>query len=528
MYLRKLLTNRFLIRLLYISLFHGFFYTQAIAQPVAIGSLLDQSIRSLQLLGKFDSSVSLTVRPVIAAQNNSYLQLLSMIDPTDRVTYGKPVSFLNKKASLIVLPVSIVQQYNTHHPYGWNDGAMIAAKGYQALISAGIYVAAGPLEIKLQPEWVYAANPAYETNINYGSNSSKSYHKIFAGQSSIRLSAGVISVGVSTENLWWGPGIHSSLLMSNNAPGFTHAFFASKKPWRTGIGNFEWQLIGAKLTSDNSKAYENYNIKPAALPDNWRYLNAYVISYQPKWTPGLFLGMTRGLQRYKKDVDLSTGSIVNKYFPVVFKAFQKQNAQGDDTLRTDQVASFFIRWVLPKAHAEFYIEYGYNDYNQNIRDYLTSPTHSAAHIIGVKKLFPLKSASYLDMGFEITQMSPTPDQIVRDAGNWYTHGDILQGYTHNNEIIGAGAGLGCNVVSITGKWVNKWEQLGILIERVERNPFFNTNKWVDLSIGLMPQYKYRGMVFSGVFQFVKSQNYAWDKGVDRFNLHTRLGVQYLF
>lgn len=526
--MRKPPTNRFLIRLLYIFLFHSFLHSQVFAQQVTVGSLFDESVRSSQLLGKFDSSVSLMVRPVTAAQNNRYGKLLALIRKEDSDAYFNPIPFLNNKAGLTVLPISIIQEYNTHHPYGWNNGAMIAARGYQAMVSAGIFLAAGPLEIKLQPEWVYAANPAYETNVNYGSNTSKAYQKIFAGQSSIRLSAGVFSMGVSSENLWWGPGIHSSLLMSNNAPGFVHGFFASKKPWRTGIGNFEWQLIGAKITSDKNKAYENYNLKPAALPDNWRYLNGYVISYQPKWTPGLFLGMTRALQRYRKDIDLTSGSFFSKYIPVVIKPFQKQNAQGDDTLHTDQLASFFVRWILPKAHAEFYLEYGYNDYNQNVRDYLTSPTHSAAHIAGVKKLFPLKGESYLDMGFEITQMSPTPDQMIRDAGNWYTHSEILQGYTQNNEIIGAGAGLGCNVVSLTAKWIKGWKQLGVLIERVERNPFFNTNKWVDLSIGLTPQYKYRNMVFTGIIQYVQSSNYAWDYGVDRSNLHTRIGVQYLF
>ena len=35
------------------------------------------------------------------------------------------------------------------------------------------------------------------------------------------------SVGYGNWNLWWGPGIHSSLTMSNNAKGFAHKFIST-------------------------------------------------------------------------------------------------------------------------------------------------------------------------------------------------------------------------------------------------------------------------------------------------------------
>ena len=133
----------------------------------------------------------------------------------------------------------------------------------------------------------------------------------------------------------------------------------------------------------------------------------------------------------------------------------------------------------------------------------------------------------MDIGFELTQMSQTPDYLVRDAGNWYVHGQVLQGYTHQNQILGAGAGLGCNVQTATSTWVKGHKQLGLLLERVERDPQYHQNKWIDLSIGILPQYKYGNMVFSGKFQFINSSQYAWEKDSNRFNLHSRISVQYL-
>ena len=498
-----------------------------LAQSIQVGSLSDEVARTMQLMGKLDSSISFTVRPL---QTNFIISnpcIYSFVDSNISRSIGQSRQFLNRKGSFYFLPISLVQQFNSHHPYGWNDGSMIAANGYQALIAGGIYSTIGPLSVQLKPEFVYASNPDYEINGAYGSYNAVIYQKLFSGQSNISLSAGPIATGISTENLWWGPGRNSSLLMSNNAPGFLHGFFRSNKPLKTAIGSFEWQLIGAELTANDNWAYENRNLKKASLPQDSRYLNAYVISYHPKWVPGLFLGMTRGIQVYQKDMSLSGNSFLNKYLPVIFKPLQKQNAQGDDTLRTDQLASFFLRWVLPKSRTEFYIEYGFNDYGQNVRDYLQAPTHSAAYLAGFKTILPISAATYMDIGFEITQLSQTPDYLVRNAGNWYVHSEVLQGYTHQNQILGAGAGLGCNVQTASATWVKGWKQLGILLERVERDPQYHQYKWIDLSIGILPQYKYGNMVFSGKFQFINSTQYAWEKDSNRFNLHARISVQYL-
>jgi hypothetical protein len=475
------------------------------SQTTPIGSLQDNDLRNQQLLGQYDSNTSFTVRPLLKVSKTNW-----------------------KRFHYTVLSLTLTQQFNTHHPYSWNDGAMIAAKGYQALVSGGIYASYGVFEMQGAPEIVYAANPAYPSNAAYGSNAGGGYQKIFPGQSVFKINAGPVSVGVSTQNLWWGPGRYGSLLMSNNAPGFGHVFFSSRKPVNTLIGHFEWQLIGAKLVSDLNRPYENQNLKPNTVNNDWRYLSAMVITYQPKWTPGLFLGFTRAIQTYNEDNRVSTAGFVNRYIPVIGLAFQKKNVGGEDTTRRDQLASFFLRWLFKKAKAEFYLEYGFNDYGINTRDYLLGPSHSAAYITGFKKIIPLKAEAYIDAGIEITQMSQTPDYLVRNAGNWYEHSTILQGYTNHNQIMGAGAGFGSNVQDLNVTWIKGTKQLGILLERVDRDPVFHTNKWIDMSIGFLPQYQYKQMIFSGIIQFINSHQYAWEEGVNRFNLHTKVQVQYLF
>jgi hypothetical protein len=71
---------------------------------------------------------------------------------------------------------------------------------------AGIYARYGIVEMQLAPELVYAANISYDTSMNWGNNAGGVYNKLFPGQSSVGIRLGAMSMGVSTQNLWWVPG----------------------------------------------------------------------------------------------------------------------------------------------------------------------------------------------------------------------------------------------------------------------------------------------------------------------------------
>jgi hypothetical protein len=87
--------------------------------------------------------------------------------------------------------------------------------------------------------------------------------------------------------------------MSNNAPGFANIFIKTNRPAKTPIGNFEFELMGGRLESDNTLPYENFHVKPSPnLRNSWRYVNAYILSYSPKWLPGVYVGLIRSLQKY--------------------------------------------------------------------------------------------------------------------------------------------------------------------------------------------------------------------------------------
>jgi hypothetical protein len=515
-----------------------FLVEQSFAQTVPIGQTsTDDMLRVLQLTGKIDGNQSFTARPFFYNKQFNQNKLFSLIDSGSSLQPTTPKSYWNSNIQLAVLPVTINTKFNSHHPFGWNDAGMIMAKGLQSMVSAGVYARVGPLSIQLQPEYYYAANSNYTTNANYGSKNGNSLNKAYLGQSSIRLNLGTTSIGISSENLWWGPGQFSSLMMSNNAPGFQHLTFNSTLPLKTPIGSFEWQLVMGKLNEDTASPFENANLQLRQPRNEDRYYNGIVLSYQPSFLPNFFLGLTRSEHLYKSDQAKKSG-FVNKYLPVFQPSSPTDNASLT-SIPSDGAFSFFSRWIVPKYQAEFYIEYGYNDFKQNLRDLTTNANHSSAYIVGFKKIVQLKNKALLDISGELTQMSQTTSYVVRNAGNWYEHGQVVQGLTYQNQILGAGGGMGNNVQTIQVKKMRGFDYIGLKVQRIQQDPKggipFGTlpligmreYQWNDLVLGFLGQHRWNKLLVNGEMQLVNSKNYGWQSG-NAFNLFLQLKASYFF
>ena len=521
----------------------------SLAQSIPIGQVAtDDMLRVLQLTSKIDPAHSLTARPFFYNTSISRMDILHLIDSSTNsriaisnaqqpLRYSLQKSYWNNQIQLAVLPATITTKFNSHHPYGWNDAGMIMAKGLQTMISAGLYAKLGPLTIQMQPEYYYAANPNYVITANYGSKDGMALNKAYLGQSSIRLNLGPISVGASSESLWWGPGQFSSLMMSNNAPGFQHITFNSTRPLKTPIGSFEWQLVMGKLNEDTSAAFENTYLQLLRPRNEDRYFNGIVLTYQPSFLPNFFFGLTRSEHVYMSDRDRKSG-FVNKYLPVFIAASPNDNASST-SIPADGAFSFFTRWILPKHQAEFYLEYGYNDFKQNLRDLATNANHSSAYIIGLKKVVVIPNKQLLDISTELTQMAQTTSYVVRSAGNWYEHSPINQGFTYQNQIMGAGSGMGNNVQTIQIKIITGFNFVGIKFQRIQQDPKggiyyspfsslgMRDYQWNDLALGFLGQHRWSKLLVNGEMQLVNSKNYGWQPG-NAFNLFLQLKASYFF
>jgi hypothetical protein len=543
------------------------------AQSIAVGQLsLEDAYRRQQLMGKIDPKVSFTIRPL----TNKLLQRNNVFDPDSVLDDQYSTVFPYGEAELRWLPVVLKHQIASGYPYGWGDGPMIPAVGHQTYISGGLHARYKWLSIQLNPEIVTAENRAYmgyngdnpfawelwykmNNNIDMPERFGEGwYTRAYLGQSSIMAHFGGASAGISTENLWWGPGRKNSLLMTNNAPGFLHASVQTDKPIETPIGSFEGQLVlgrlkGSGFTPTPLGNPDHYDQFYKEKNDDWRYFSGAIITYQPKWFEGLSLGMTRSFVSYSKD--LKGGP--QYYLPFIGPRSEVTDddppylLSRENKMRRDMYSSFFGRWLMPRGNFEVYFEYGRTDPPWNSRDMLVQTDHSRGYVVGFRKLIPLGTLDedLIQVAFEATQLEAGRSSTIRTSPSWYTDVHVRHGYTHRGQVLGAGIGPGSNVQSVMLGWSRGIKQAGIELERfVHQGDFYYSattdfrRKWVDLGMNAFVEWDINRWVVQGKFTYMYAYNYQYDlelpnqnwKGfwdfIKKDNKHTnlQLGVMYRF
>lgn len=541
------------------------------AQTVPVGMpVLDQYLRRAQLLGLVDSSSSFMIRPIYPTEAfgvKDGFDLDSSIVDMDLSTVHRYFGE-DKKGKFLVLPAVVKAQYNSTYAFGVNDGAFIPNRGFQTILSPGIYAEYGNWSFQFQPEILLAQNQDYigfpvehQASIlfyyeymnridmpeRFGDTG---FNKVYGGQSSLRYNFNEVSIGVSTENLWWGPGRRNSLLLGNNAPGFLHFTLNTRKPIQTKIGSFESQMVAGFLKSSGFlPPHSDYSIQqnPVYIPkpeDSNRYVAGLVFTYQPKWIPGLFLGYGSVNHMYRRDV-----STFDDLLPVFNGRKGPDNILDPIREKRQQFSSGFFRWLSPEGHFEFYGEYGTNGNSRQLEDFMIEPESGRAFTFGFSHLMSLKKPGhYFQISSEMTQTGQTIREDIRNLETWYIHDYVRDGYTHNGQVLGVGNGPGSNVIFVEFAWVNKMNRVGFQMERIAYNNDFYyyryeaskdwRNKYVDLVPSLVGDWKVGDFLLSGKMQYVNTLNYKWflenqpDQyfvpGYDRKNFVAQIGVAYLF
>jgi hypothetical protein len=516
--------------------------------PVGLSETVEDAVRRQQLLGLDSTKNSYMIRPL------GDVERYYTSEDAEKESFAgrfRKELFRSQTGSVAVylLPLSWKNQYNTHNPYGLNDGSMILSKGYQTQLSGGVYAKFGPLSIQLRPEVVYAQNSDYRELVETGNPyvglykfidlpsrfGNGSYAKVLFGQSNIKLTVNPVALSLSNENLWWGPGVNNSLLMSNNAAGFKHVSLNTSKPVNTPVGSFEAQIIGGRL--DNSGyAIEggDYEFKSPS----WRYLSGVIVTYQPKWVPNLFLGFDRVFMVDRRDM----GNGFSDYFPIFGSTLRESFTDSDENVaeapedekRRDQYFSAFARWVLPESKAEVYFQFGRNDHPYDVRDAIVEPEHSSAYIAGIRKVIPLKEKdTYIQVGVEVTQMEGSNTANVRAQPIWYVHGQVVEGYTQQGQILGAGIGPGSNQQLIDVNYIKGFNRIGLKISHTNNGTNYASEldgvrqDWTDFAFAAKYDRTYKKIIFNSQLVYIRSKNYQY-LYQSQGNVQFQIGALYAF
>jgi hypothetical protein len=516
---------------------------------VVSNSLSNQTVAQINLPVQNNPNEDIFRRKQMTADTNRYS--LSDVSFMVRPVTLKDKAFVGDEININVLPVQFIQQFNSHRPLTYADGSMYPTRGWQFNYSAGVEANFNGFTVRVQPEYNWAFNADYPTFPTDHFNIIWKYYyqwlnridmpemfkdqpvrKIFAGQSKIQYAYKGIAVGVSTENLWWGPGRFNSLLMSNNAPGFFHYTLHTDRPIKTGIGTIEGQAVLGTLKASGSTPQEtmrSYEGEFLYQPKNIvgdRYVMGGVFSWQPKWIKGLFIGGDLMAMRYT-------------------------NTAKKDLAK---MGSLFARYVMPEENAEVYFQYGRSDKFANPIN-LLADTIPRGYLAGLRKMIALRRTpaknDYFQLGIEITQLNAPNKSLINQVQSWYTNANVRHGFTNYGQVLGAPIGPGSNSQRLELSYIKGDAKIGIELERFVHNQdfYFNYNinsgsfdynrQWVDLMASLVWNVPIKKVNLFGQFSFIRSINYQWkplipqldprdfyfDNGWDEINLHGRVGVQ---
>lgn len=417
--------------------------------PTWVGAPDEDYVRLLQLTGAMAPS-SWLMRPASpgrlrSSQTTAHNPWLGSLRLPDTSRHGH--------WSLFVFDPNAQLVFNSRLPALENHGALWAGRGVSGVVEGGVEMRLGPAHLTVAPSAVYSQNRAFPlvplgadvlargytpyANANFFESAdlpqrfgASAIYRLDAGQSELRVDGLGLSLGISTANQWWGPGTFNSLLMTNGAPGFRHAFLGTSRPLDIWLGKLESRWVVGRMDGSGFTTTQ-----PDSLADR-RWLNGFGLFIAPRFAPTLYVGAIRVFYKYLPPGGIHTHDLLD-----VFQALDKAGLPPSEQFAdaADQMLSVMARWVLPSSGLEFYGEWGRNDHSWDTRDLILDLTHASAAVIGMQKVF-VRETGFYRLGLEAIDLPTPPADGRRDVPIFYTHPQIVEGYTQRGRLIGASVG----------------------------------------------------------------------------------------
>jgi len=394
-----------------------------------------------------------------------------------------------RRSRIALLAPSFAFVTNSALPYSINDGPLWAGRGANYLVSAGADIRLGRLRLYLLPELATSSNQYWQLRdstrfpppgtreerqgggyvfpwftgpysidlpLRFGD---KSLSKVTAGQSAALIDLGKAAVGWSTENEWWGPGVRNSLVLSNNAPGFPHAFLRTTRPLSTPLGMLEARWIAGTLTE--SKYFDTTS------GNDSRSIAAMGVTLNPRRASGLTIGLARAVYSTADNAGAGYARWLD-----VFRntGHPNERALGDSSLTpggSEQIFSLFSRLVLPSSGFEGYVELARTEFPKSLRDLLVTPNHTQGYTLGLQWSRAVRTpGAALRLQGELTTIEQSASFRDRPIGSFYTSRRVIQGYTNEGQALGAAIGPGASGQWLAGDFLMPGWRGGIYLGRV--------------------------------------------------------------
>lgn len=425
---------------------------------ITAGGEMDNYLRYLQSLGKV---------PVTSWSLRQFsprtIDTLVTADSAHPWARSRSFTSMREREGASVMPVVGSLRFNSAYPFGSNDGPVWAGRGATVALQGGFAWRRGALTVVADPMVFAAQNTSFRLQPNgftdalrfadgdFSTNVDRpqrfgdgTYTRFDPGESTIRVDAYGVGVGVTTAEQTWGPATTFPVVLGNNAPGIPHFFVGTNHPTSVHIGRVQAQVVyGLEQQSAWSPVTGPSTYTDPVHAGTTRFMSGVIGTFSPGAIPGLELGALRFFHQAWFG-NITASELKAPFEGLVKSSLPVSNVPGiddRDALR-NQLASVFARWVLPHSGFELYGEYGHEDHNYDLRDLVEEPDHSRIAMAGMRKAFQRANGSFSAIRAEwLDGYAPTLERH-RAQGLIYVHNPLRQGHTQDGQLLGADVGVG--------------------------------------------------------------------------------------
>ena len=334
--------------------------------------------------------------------------------------------------------------FNDGHPNIDNYSEIHSFSKSSRMISSRIEFSSRWISMELEPFLFNNQNvvtsknvePIYKGLNNFNFREQNNY--LGFRQSRIIIHHNGFGISYGKHNNWWGPGFHSAISLSSNAPSQTTYTLGTFKDLKFGRLSFGSQIIGVPYKSQNNNDlyFTGLHTKASFSSSN----TVLSLGFHRTYLSGKF-----------NNENLSSWSMNDALRLVLEPLFGQDKANLNYTESGtpgfdiwDQVLTVYSKIKFPKDNFEIYIDIATDDARANFTDLLAHWDHTLGFQLGFKKYYLSKNYSLL-FAAEITS-TKEPNTFkqsffrgVPGTPNFYYKPEF-DFFTYNGRIMGAHSG----------------------------------------------------------------------------------------
>ena len=315
---------------------------------------------------------------------------------------------INDKNKIFRFQISNISYNNSGFSNIHNNGEIIANYGYSNYTNYSMMYYGKFVYMKFSPILPYKVDDDKESNFggNFSFLNDKNGYRLnnfnFLKQSSLALHYKGIGAGVSNENMWFGPGFHSSLSMSNNAPGFNHYFIGTLRQHRFAQLGFNFRYFVSERNNNKSNFYHT------ALAFSMTYYSNPTITFGFSRTY-----LSGGVDKIRWTMEDAAKLVFEPLFgssKTDLTYTGQYEGEPDYWDPWDQLLVGFVNVYFPTSKTHYYFELGTDDSRANLTDLNAHWDHAIGYILGFKK-YGIMGNQSIFIGLEIISTKTTSNTL---------------------------------------------------------------------------------------------------------------------